>query len=181
MLIGYARVSTDDQTLDLQRDALTHFQRRLVSERTREGIDAARKRGRKPGRPALDPETVSAAGKLIEAGMSPARAAKQLAIGRATAYRIAADQDAIDRLLVDLFLEAHAAPPQADPARSSPSPSGRWRRGDRLPGIRSSGRRRARFRRTRTAGSAARGLETAFTTAKHLQRAASGPLVSEAG
>ena len=116
MLIGYARVSTDDQTLDLQRDALqdagcerifedhasgagdrpglrdalTHFQRRLISERTREGIDAARKRGRKPSRPTLDPAAVSAAGRLIEAGMSPARAAKQLAIGRATAYRIAA-------------------------------------------------------------------------------------------
>ena len=41
-------------------------------------------------RPPLDPETVSAAQKLIEAGLSPARAAKQLAIGRATAYRIAA-------------------------------------------------------------------------------------------
>ena len=64
--------------------AIAHF------ERTRDGIAAARKRGRKPGRPALDPETVSAAGKLIEAGMSPARAAKQLGIGRATAYRIAA-------------------------------------------------------------------------------------------
>ena len=50
---------------------------------------AARKRGRTPGRPPLDPETVSAAQKLIEAGLSPARAAKQLGIGRATAYRIA--------------------------------------------------------------------------------------------
>ena len=69
--------------------AIAHFERRLISERTRDGIAAARKRGRKPGRPALDPETVSAAQKLIEAGLSPARAAKQLGIGRATAYRIA--------------------------------------------------------------------------------------------
>ena len=61
-----------------------------VESGTRDGIAAARKRGRRPGRPALDPETVSAAGKLIEAGMSPARGAKQLGIGRATAYRIAA-------------------------------------------------------------------------------------------
>ena len=51
---------------------------------------AARRRGRTPGRPPLDPETVSAAQKLIEAGLSPARAAKQLGIGRATAYRLAA-------------------------------------------------------------------------------------------
>ena len=50
---------------------------------------AARKRGRTPGRPPLDPDTVSAAQKLIEAGLSPARTAKQLGIGRATAYRIA--------------------------------------------------------------------------------------------
>ena len=69
---------------------IAHFEQRLISERTRDGIAAARKRGRTPGRPPLDPETVSAAQKLIEAGLSPARAAKQLAIGRATAYRIAA-------------------------------------------------------------------------------------------
>ena len=70
--------------------AIAHFERRLISERTRDGIAAARTRGRTPGRPPLDPETVSAARKLIEAGLSPARAATQLDIGRATAYRIAA-------------------------------------------------------------------------------------------
>ena len=70
--------------------AIAHFERRLISERTRDGIAAARKRGRQPGRPPLDPETVSAVQKLIDAGLSPARAAKQLGIGRATAYRIAA-------------------------------------------------------------------------------------------
>ena len=71
--------------------AIAHFERRLISERTRDGLAAARKRGRQLGRPALDPETVSAAQKLINAGLSPARAAKQLGIGRATAYRIAAE------------------------------------------------------------------------------------------
>ena len=69
--------------------SIAHFERRLISERTRDGIAAARKRGRTPGRPPLDPETVSAAQKLIEAGLSPSRTAKQLGIGRATAYRIA--------------------------------------------------------------------------------------------
>ena len=68
--------------------SIAHFERRLISERTRDGIAAARKRGRTPGRPPLDPETVAAAEKLIAAGLSPARAAKQLGIGRATAYRI---------------------------------------------------------------------------------------------
>ena len=71
--------------------SIAHFEARLISERTRDGIAAARKRGRQPGRSPLDPETVSAAQKLIEAGLSPARAAKQLGIGRATAYRIAAE------------------------------------------------------------------------------------------
>ena len=70
--------------------AIAHFEARLISERTRDGLAAARKRGRTPGRPPLDPETISAARKLIEGGLSPARAAKQLKIGRATAYRIAA-------------------------------------------------------------------------------------------
>ena len=55
--------------------SIAHFERRLISERTRDGIAAARKRGRTPGRPPLDPETVSAAKKLIAAGLSPARAA----------------------------------------------------------------------------------------------------------
>ena len=62
--------------------SIAHFERRLISERTRDGIAAARKRGRTPGRPPLDPETVSAAQKLIEAGLSPGQAAKQLGIGR---------------------------------------------------------------------------------------------------
>lgn len=70
--------------------AIAHFERRLISERTRDGIAAARKRGRRPGRPALDPETVAAARKLVESGMSAGQAARQLGTGRATAYRIAA-------------------------------------------------------------------------------------------
>ena len=68
--------------------SIAHFERRLISERTRDGIAAARKRGRTPSRPPLDPEMVSAAQKLIAAGLSAAGAAKQLGIGRATAYRI---------------------------------------------------------------------------------------------
>ena len=68
--------------------AIAHFERRLISERTRDGIAAARKRGRRPGRPALDQETVSAARTLVEAGLTAGQAAKQLGIGRATAYRI---------------------------------------------------------------------------------------------
>ena len=67
--------------------AIAHFERRLISERTRDGIAAARRRGRTPGRPPLDPDTISAAQKLIDAGLSPGRAAKQLGIGWAEAHR----------------------------------------------------------------------------------------------
>lgn len=69
--------------------AIAHFERRAISERTRDGIAAARHRGRKLGRPKLDNQTISAAQSLIAAGMSPGQAAKQLGIGRSTAYRIA--------------------------------------------------------------------------------------------
>ncbi|WP_456391182.1 recombinase family protein [Profundibacter sp.] len=69
--------------------AIAHFERRLISERTRDGIAAARKRGKNPGRPKLDTETVSALQKLVKAGMTPGMAAKQLGIGRSTAYRVA--------------------------------------------------------------------------------------------
>ena len=70
--------------------AVAHFERRLISERTRDGIAAARKRGRRPGRPPIDPDKVAAAQKLIDGGLSAGEAARQLGIGRATAYRIAA-------------------------------------------------------------------------------------------
>jgi DNA invertase Pin-like site-specific DNA recombinase len=69
--------------------AIAHFERRLISERTRDGIAAARKRGKNPGRPKLDIDTASALQKLVEAGMTPGMAARQLGIGRSTAYRIA--------------------------------------------------------------------------------------------
>ena len=69
--------------------AIAHFERRLISERTRDGIAAARKRGKNPGRPKLDTETVSALQNLVKAGMTPGAAAKQLGIGRSTAYRFA--------------------------------------------------------------------------------------------
>ena len=41
--------------------AIAHFERRLIAERTRDGIAAARAEGRKPGRKALDLEKLRAA------------------------------------------------------------------------------------------------------------------------
>lgn len=67
--------------------AIAHFERRLIVERTRDGIAAARARGKVPGRPTLDTDKLASALKLIEAGVRPAQAAKQLGLGRSTLYR----------------------------------------------------------------------------------------------
>lgn len=67
--------------------AIAHFERRLISERTRDGITAARAKGKQPGRQPLDMSKVDAAIKLVEARISPTEAARQLGIGRSTLYR----------------------------------------------------------------------------------------------
>ena len=67
--------------------AIAHFERRLISERTRDGIAAARAKGKQPGRQPLDMSKVDAAIKLVEARISPTEAARQLGIGRSTIYR----------------------------------------------------------------------------------------------
>jgi DNA invertase Pin-like site-specific DNA recombinase len=67
--------------------AIAHFERRLISERTKDGVAAARAKGKRPGRQPLDMKKVEAAIKLIEAKTPPAEAAKQLGLGRSTVYR----------------------------------------------------------------------------------------------
>ncbi len=67
--------------------AIAHFERRLIAERTKDGIIAARARGKHPGRHPLDPDKVAAAIQLVKAGLSPTAAARQLGLGRSTVYR----------------------------------------------------------------------------------------------
>jgi DNA invertase Pin-like site-specific DNA recombinase len=67
--------------------AIAHFERRLIAERTKDGIAAARARGKRPGRQPLNPEKVAAALELVRAGLSPTVAARQLGLGRSTVYR----------------------------------------------------------------------------------------------
>ena len=68
--------------------AIAHFERRLIGERTKDGLAAAKARGRKPGRPPVDPDKRDAALKLIAAGLSPTEAARQVGLGRATVYKL---------------------------------------------------------------------------------------------
>ena len=60
---------------------------RKAAERTKDGIAAARARGKRPGRQPLDPDKIAAALKLVAAGLSPTMAARQLGLGRSTVYR----------------------------------------------------------------------------------------------
>ena len=67
--------------------AIAHFDRRLNSERTKDGMAIARKHGRALGRPPLPPETISALQDLVGAAISVSQSAKHLGIGRSTAYK----------------------------------------------------------------------------------------------
>lgn len=67
--------------------AIAHFERRLIAERTRDGIAAACAEGRKPGRRPLDHDKLQAAVTLVRSGLAPTKAARQVGLGRSTLYR----------------------------------------------------------------------------------------------
>ena len=67
--------------------AIAQFERRLIAERTRDGVAAARAEGRHPGRPKLDQEKLRAALTLVRNGMSPTKAARHLGLDRSTLDR----------------------------------------------------------------------------------------------
>ena len=67
--------------------AIAHFERRLIAERTKDGIAAARAKGKRAGRQPLDADRIAAALKLVAAGLSSTAAARQLGLGRSTVYR----------------------------------------------------------------------------------------------
>lgn len=66
---------------------IAQFERDLTSERTKEGILAAKKRGKLPGRPKADEEKINYALYLIEQGMNRTDAAEKAGISRMTLYR----------------------------------------------------------------------------------------------
>jgi DNA invertase Pin-like site-specific DNA recombinase len=68
--------------------AIDEFQRELIVEHTEEGLEAARARGRKPGRkPGLDKRKVAIARQLHDSGETVAEIARVLSVSRATVYR----------------------------------------------------------------------------------------------
>ena len=67
--------------------AIARCERRLVAERTKDGIAAARARGKRPGRKPVDTERMKGALKRVAVGFSPSIAARAVGIGRSTVYR----------------------------------------------------------------------------------------------
>ena len=61
--------------------------------RSKDGLATARKHGRTPSRPPLQPETILVLQDLAEAGKSVSQAAKHLGIGRSTAYKVIRNAD----------------------------------------------------------------------------------------
>ena len=66
---------------------IAQFERDLTSERTKEGILAARKRGKLPRRPKTDEEKVNYVLYLVDQGMSRTDVAEKAGISRMTLYR----------------------------------------------------------------------------------------------
>lgn len=68
--------------------SLAEFERDLLAERSRAGLEAARAQGRLGGRPSImTPERVAAARQLIADGTDVAAVARTIGVSRATIYR----------------------------------------------------------------------------------------------
>jgi len=95
--LGVSFISLDDG-IDTQtatgrlfmqiRGAFAEYEAALIKERTLAGLDAARKRGKKLGRPrVMDTEKVARARRLKASGRSVRYIAEMLDVSRATAHR----------------------------------------------------------------------------------------------
>lgn len=67
--------------------AVAEFERSLILERQREGIQQAKKRNVYKGRVPIDQETIQKARQMVNDGMSKVVVAKKLGIGRTTLYK----------------------------------------------------------------------------------------------
>ncbi|MFB0626075.1 recombinase family protein [Streptomyces sp. AB3(2024)] len=85
--------NTPDGRLMLQVvGAMAEFERSLIKDRTRAGLDAARAQGRTGGRPAvMDADKLAAAKARRDKGESVTAIAKALGVSRATLYRALSD------------------------------------------------------------------------------------------
>lgn len=73
--------------------AIAQFERRLMVERTRAGLHAARSRGRTGGRPSASADTIRAIATLALTDRTPEDICKALKISRSTFYKYAPDRE----------------------------------------------------------------------------------------
>lgn len=67
--------------------ALSQFERDLISERTKEGLESAKRKGRKGGRPKTDLKTIETALKMYDSGLHTVKdICETTGIGRTTLY-----------------------------------------------------------------------------------------------
>jgi len=64
--------------------SLAEYERALIKERVAAGLAAARRRGRKGGRPAIDPEKVEQIIAALEGGASKASVCRTFQVARST-------------------------------------------------------------------------------------------------
>ena len=68
--------------------AIAQFERDVIADRTREGLESARARGRSGGRPRADPEQVKKAAKLYKTGQYSVKEIEELTgVKKSTLYR----------------------------------------------------------------------------------------------
>lgn len=68
------------------------FERDIIQQRTKAGLEAARKRGKIGGRPTIDEKIKNRVIVLFKSGESASDIAKEYGIGRATVYKIIKDR-----------------------------------------------------------------------------------------
>lgn len=71
------------------------FERNMIQERTQAGLQAARRRGKVGGRPALDAKTKQHIKTLYNGGESAADIAKEYGIGRSTVYKVLNEKEGV--------------------------------------------------------------------------------------
>lgn len=70
------------------------FERDIIKQRTKAGLESARKQGRVGGRPSINEKTKKHVKALFKAGESATDIAKEYGIGRATVYKIIKEANA---------------------------------------------------------------------------------------
>lgn len=102
------------------RAAQAELERQILSQRTRQGIEAARRRGVRIGRPpSIDADTLAAARRMIGEGMTIAEAARALGVKRWTLSRSLQREEGASR---DPAADPAVSPAEAiSPAETAPA------------------------------------------------------------